>query len=159
VPQGSELGGSNKWIDRKVYLVNRVLKGAGWFLTLPRKRWWKMQLQREMAGASTAQREGTNRARRQEGGQAGKETVRQKKKQKKTQAWNVPRGRGAACASTSACWTGRLGGGLVDLLMARQNGSPAGPMTEVENEAPKIRRPLAWLRDCPVQKDDAEGRS
>lgn len=48
---------------------------------------------------------------------------------------------------------------MVDLLTARQNGSPAGPMKEVESEAPKITRPLAWLRDCPVQKDDAEGRS
>lgn len=37
MPQGLELGGSNKWIDRKVYLVNKVMKGGWWFLLLPRK--------------------------------------------------------------------------------------------------------------------------
>lgn len=32
-------------------------------------------------------------------------------------------------------------------------------MKEVEIDAPKITRLLAQLRDWPVQKDDAEGRS
>lgn len=31
MPQGLELGGWNEWIDGKVYLVNKVLKGAGGF--------------------------------------------------------------------------------------------------------------------------------
>lgn len=48
-------------------------------------------------------------------------------------------------------------GWVVDLLTARQNGCPVGPMKEVESEAPKITRPLAWLRGCPVQKDDGRG--
>lgn len=51
------------------------------------------------------------------------------------------------------------GGGVVDLLTARRKGCPAGPMKEVESESPKITRPLAWLRDCPVQEVDGEGRS
>lgn len=37
-----------------------------------------MQLQKEMAGANTTQREGTMRGRREEGRQAGKGTVGQK---------------------------------------------------------------------------------
>lgn len=48
---------------------------------------------------------------------------------------------------------------MVDLLTARRMGCQAGPMKEVESKAPKISRPLACLRDCPVYKDDEEGRS
>lgn len=48
---------------------------------------------------------------------------------------------------------------MVDLLTARRKGCRAGPMKEVESKAPKISRPLAWLRDCPVRRDDEEGRS
>lgn len=64
-----------------------------------------MQLQREMAGASTTQHDGMMRVRRQE-----EEKERQGTSKAQTQAWNVPRVRGAACASAGACWKGRVGG-------------------------------------------------
>lgn len=56
-----------------------------------------MQLQTEMAGANTTQREGTMRGRREESRRAGRQAGRQGNSRAKTQVWNVPRGSGTAC--------------------------------------------------------------
>lgn len=78
MPQGLELGGSNKRVDRKVYLVNKVSKGGWRSLILPRK---------EMVDHAAAEGDGrcqhnTARggdARGETGGEVG-ETVRHKQK-------------------------------------------------------------------------------
>lgn len=150
VPQGLELGGSKKWIDGKVYLVNKVLKGGWWSLILPRK---------EMVDHAAAEGDGRCRHNTTRGGGARKETRGESGKQSGTNTKLGTYLEGEAPRVVRVRVRVGRGGGVVDLLTARQNGCPAGPMKEVESDAPKISRPLAWLRDCPVQEDDEEGRS
>lgn len=149
MPQGLELGGSNKRMDRKGYLVNKVSKGGWRSLILPRK---------EMVDHAAAEEDGRCQHNTARGDDARGETrVRHKQK-----LGTYLEGRRRVCEGEGegeGVLEGEGGWGALDVLTARQDGCAAGPMKEVESEAPKISRPLASLRDWPVQRDGEEGRS